>query len=215
MGNTLDRAHFTGAILSIAKQSSVKRLCAEMVKANIIPDIQVCGFSNGISGFIYNSEINEIYKKHEFAIDALINEYVDSIGAQNACSVLADISSDLSMESSDQIDLVKTITAVDYLSQLMYEHGTVYAELTDTQGHTQDSKPFEWCELTKMRQSENWDLLESMLTRQFIGEIEIQAGEDLEITVFETTELKENVTHREKYTVCFYIELSGEHIVVL
>jgi hypothetical protein len=215
MGNTLDRAHFTGAILSIAKQSSVKRLCAEMVKANIIPDIQVVGFSNGISGFIYNSEINEIYKKHEFAVDALINEYADSIGARNACSVLADISSDLSMESSDQIDLVKTITAVDYLSLLMYEHGTVYAELTDTQGHTQDSKPFEWCELTKMRQSENWDLLESMLTRQFIGEIEIQSGEDLEITVFETTELKENVTHREKYTVCFYVELSGEHIVVL
>lgn len=215
MGNTLDRAHFTGAILSIAKQSSVKRLCAEMVKANIIPDIQVVGFSNGISGFIYNSEINEIYKKHEFAVDALINEYADSIGAQNACSVLVDISSDLSMESSDQIDLVKTITAVDYLSQLLYEHGTVYAELTDTQGYTQNTKTFEWSELTNMRQFENWDLLESMLTRQFIGEIEIQAGEDLEITVFETTELKENVTHREKYTVCFYIELSGEHIVVL
>lgn len=215
MGNTLDRAPFTGAILEIAKQSSVKRLCADMVKANIIPDIQVVGFSNGVSGFIYNSEINEIYKKHEFAIDALINEYADSIGAQNACSVLADISSELSMESSDQIDLVKTITAVDYLSQLMYEHGTVYAELTDTQGYTQNTKSFEWCELTKMRQSENWDLLESMLTRQFIGEIEIQAGEDLEITVFETTELRENVTHREKYTVCFYVELSGEHVVVL
>lgn len=215
MGNTLDRAPFTGAILEIAKQSSVKRLCADMVKENIIPDIQVVGFSNGVSGFIYNSEINEIYKKHEFAIDALINEYADSIGAQNACSVLADISSELSMESSDQIDLVKTITAVDYLSQLMYEHGTVYAELTDTQGYTQNTKSFEWCELTKMRQSENWDLLESMLTRQFIGEIEIQAGEDLEITVFETTELRENDTHREKYTVCFYVELSGEHIVVL
>jgi len=215
MGNTLDRAPFTGAILEIAKQSSVKRLCADMVKENIIPDIQVVGFSNGVSGFIYNSEINEIYKKHEFAIDALINEYADSIGAQNACSVLADISSELSMESSDQIDLVKTITAVDYLSQLMYEHGTVYAELTDTQGFTWNTKSFEWCELTKMRQSENWDLLESMLTRQFIGEIEIQAGEDLEITVFETTELRENVTHREKYTVCFYVELSGEHIVVL
>lgn len=215
MVNTLDRAPFTGAILEIAKQSSVKRLCADMVKENIIPDIQVIGFSNGVSGFIYNSEINEIYKKHEFAVDALINEYADSIGAQNACSVLADISSELSMESSDQIDLVKTITAVDYLAQLMYEHGTVYAELTDTQGYTQNTKSFEWCELTKMRQSENWDLLESMLTRQFIGEIEIQAGEDLEITVFETTELRENVTHREKYTVCFYVELSGEHIVVL
>jgi hypothetical protein len=215
MSNILDRAPFTGAILEIAKQSSVKRLCAEMVKSNIIPDIQVVGFSNGISGFIYNSEINEIYKTHEFAVDALINEYIDSIDASSACSVLSDISVELSMTSSDQIDLIKTITAVDYLAQLMYEHGTVYAELTDTQGDTQNTKPFEWCELTKMRQSENWDLLESMLTRQFIGEIEIQAGEDMEITVYETTELKENVTHREKYTVCFYVELSGEHIVVL
>lgn len=215
MYNILDRAPFTGAILEIAKQSSVKRLCAEMVKANIIPDIQVAGFSNGVSGFIYNSEINEIYKKHEFAVDALIDEYADSIDASSTCSVLSDISIDLSMTSSEQIDLVKTITAVDYLSQLMYEHGTVYAELTDTQGFTWNTKPFEWCELTKMRQSENWHLLESMLTRQFVGEIEIETGEDLEITVFETTELTENATHREKYTVCFYIALSGEHIVVI
>ena len=214
MSNTLDRTHFTGAILPIVKQSGVKRLCAEMVKSGIIPDIQTVGYQNGISGFIYNSEITEIYKTHEFAIDYLVNEYADSLN-ENAFSVLSSVAENLNMTSSCQTDIVKTILAVDYLGQLMYENGTVRTNLTDTQGYEIEIGSIEGCNFTTMRQNDDFDLIDSMLTKQTGGEYEFSVDNEHQLQVYEITELRENATHREKYTVDFYVELAGEHIVVI
>lgn len=215
MVNTLQRAPLTGAILPVVKQSGVKQLCADMVKAGIIPEIQTTGYENGVSGFIYYSEILEIHHKHSFAIDCLVSAYADSLG-ESDFTVLANVAEHLGMESSDKTDVVKTILAVDYLAVLFSEHGTVRANLTDSQGFECEVNNIFWDCFTKMRQSENWDILDSMLTRQTGGEFTITVNEDTDITVISTEETDDDDVHNvETYTVDFYIELAEETICVL
>lgn len=215
MVNTLQRAPLTGAILPVVKQSGVKQLCADMVKAGIIPEIQTTGYQNGVSGFIYYSEILEIHHKHSFAIDCLVSAYADSLG-ESDFTVLANVAEHLGMESSDKTDVVKTILAVDYLAVLFSEHGTARANLTDSQGYEIQVDNIFWDCFTKMRQSENWDLLDSMLTRQTGGEFTITVNEDTDITVCDIQENDETGEEiKTEYTVDFYIELADATICVL
>ena len=214
MSTMIERAPMTGALLPIVKQSGVRQLCDQMVKAGIIPDIQTVGFSNGISGFIYNSDIVDIYKKHEFAIDALVDEYADSID-NHPLTVIAEIGAELSFNGAYSTDIVKTITAVDYLGELMREYGTVRTMLTDTQGHEIEIGSIEWESFTIMRQNDDYDVIDSMLTKKTGGDFEFSVDNEHQLQVYEITELTENATHREKYTVDFYVELCDQHICIL
>lgn len=215
MVNTLDRAPFTGAILPVVKQSGVKQLCADMIKAGIIPEIQTTGYQNGVSGFIYYSEILDIHHRHNFAIDCLISDYADTVG-KSEITAIADVAQELDMESADKFDIVKTILAVDYLAVLMSEHGTVRANLTDPQGYETDVENIEWDNFTQMRQSENWDLLTYRLTRQTGGDYTVEVDEDIKITVYDIQENEETGEEiKTPYTVDFYIELCGEIVAII
>lgn len=215
MVNTLDRAPLTGNILPIVKQSGVKELVGEMVKAGIIPEIQTTGYQNGVSGFIYYGEILDILHRHNFAIDCLISDYADTVG-KSEITAIADIAQELDMESADKFDVVKTILAVDYLAVLMSEYGTVRANLTDSKGFEFDVENIEWDNFTQMRQSGNWDLLDFRMSRQTGGEFTIKVNEDTDITVISTEETDDDDVHNlETYTVNWYVQLSEYCICIL
>lgn len=215
MSTMMEHAPFTGAILPILKQSGVRQLCEQMVKAGIIPDIQTVGFSNGISGFIYNSDIVDIYKKHEFAIDALVDEYADSID-NHPLTVIAEIGAELSFNGAYSTDIVKTITAVDYLGELMREYGTVRTTLTDTQGYEIELSHIQWETFTTMRQNDDYDLIDAMLTRNTGGDFELTVDNEhqLKVVSVEENDTTGEIT-RTEYTVDFYVELCDQHICIL
>lgn len=211
---TIERAPITGAVLPIMKQTPIKNLCAEMIKAEIIPGVQTIGYQNGVSGFIYNSEIAEIHKNNQWSIDYLIGEYADSLG-EHPYTVIANCAGELGFDSLDLLDVLKTIIAVEYLATLVSDHCVVRTNLTDSQGYEMELRPIEFDVWANMRANEDYELLSTMLTREKGGDFELTVDNENQLSVVSLDENENGEITRETYTVDFYIESADYTIVVL
>jgi hypothetical protein len=211
---TIERAPITGAVLPIMKQTPIKNLCAEMIKAEIIPGVQTIGYQNGVSGFIYNSEIAEIHKNNQWSIDYLIGEYADSLG-EHPYTVIANCAGELGFDSLDLLDVLKTIIAVEYLATLVSDHCVVRTNLTDSQGYEMELRPIEFDVWANMRANEDYELLSTMLTREKGGDFELTVDNENQLSVVSLDENENGEITRETYTVDFYVESADYTIVVL
>jgi len=211
---TIERAPITGAVLPIMKQQPIKNLCAEMIKAEIIPGVQTIGYQNGVSGFIYNSEIAEIHKNNQWAIDYLIGDFADSMG-EHPYTVIANCAGELGFDSLNLLDVLKTIIAVEYLATLVSDHCVVRTILTDTKGYEMELRPIEFDVWANMRANEDYELLSTMLTREKGGDFELTVDNENQLSVVSLDENENGEITRETYTVDFYIESADYTIVVL
>lgn len=212
---TIERAPMTGNPLPVMKQTAVKNLCADMIRAEIIPGVQTIGYKNGVSGFIYNSDIAEIHTKNTWAIDYLIGEFADSMG-EHPYTVIANCAGELGFDSLDLLDVVKTIIAVDYLAVLVSDACVVRTILRDPQGYEMELRAIEFDVWANMRANEEYELLSTMLTRETGGDFTVKVDNENQLIVTEETENEETeeITSKQ-YTVDFYIESQDSTIVIL
>ena len=212
---TIERAPMTGNPLPVMKQTAVKNLCAEMIKAEIIPGVQTVGYQNGVSGFIYNSEIAEIHKSNQWAVNHLVNEYADSVN-EHPYTAIANCAGELGFDDVDLFDVLKTIIAVEYLAVLVSDNCVVRTILRDPQGYEMELRAIEFDVWANMRANEDYELLETMLTRETGGDFTLKVDNENQLIVTEETENEETEEIISKqYTVDFYIESADSTIVIL
>lgn len=211
MKTSIDRAPFTGAMVSIFKQNSVKSLCADMVRAGIIPDIRITGYSGGVSGFIYNSEIHDIYTKHETAIDILIDDLADDLGS-HPYTLIAECAENYNLNSAEYLYIGKCICAIEHLAFMMDCNGTVKTTFdpVDNENREFDIREIDFSALCEMRSNENYDLIDTILTRDHGMEIEMRTVSDDQLII---TEITENA--RVEYRADFYVYLHDQFICVI
>lgn len=211
MKKSIEYAPFTGAFVSTYKQSTVKVFCAEMVRAGIIPEIRTTGYSNGVPGLTYNSEIAEIHTKHEIAIDLLIDDLADELGT-SAFDVIKTGAENLDLTSADQIYIVKTVCAIEHLAYMMDASGTVKTTFdpVDNQYNEFEISEFDFSALCEMKTSDDYDLIRYRLEHDHGMEIEMRTVADDQLII---TEITENA--RVEYRADFYVYLHDQFICVI
>jgi hypothetical protein len=92
----------------------------------------------------------------------------------------------------------------------------VRTNLTDTQGYEIELSHIQWEAFTTMRQNDDYDLIDAMLTRNTGGDFELTVDNEHQLNV---VSVEENDTTgeitRTEYTVDFYVELCDQHICIL
>lgn len=207
---TIDRAPFTGATLHVTKQHGVKQLAGEMVRAGIIPALEIDGFNSGIAGFIYNAEINEIYAKHQNAVNLLVDAYADEIDT-HPYELLTDVAGNLHMDTSaEYIDQVKTVLAVDYLCVLMSEYATIDVHLSSDTTTGFEVENLQWDTYKKPINDRDFDDIAEKIARENGADFVWDKTDNARFN-----ELDENGAVAHTYNADLYVYLNGDLVAII
>jgi hypothetical protein len=206
---TIDRAPFTGAPLHVTKQHGVKQLAGEMVRASIIPALELDGFNSGVAGFIYNSEINDIYAKHQNAVNLLVDAYADETG-EHPYTLIANVGSELNMSSAEYIDQVKTVLAVDWLCVLMSEYATIDIHLTSGSTTGFEVENLQWDTYKKSINDRDFDDIAEKIARENGADFVWDKTDNARFN-----ELDENGAVLHTYNAELHVYLNGQFVAII